>query len=236
MKVTIHQPEHMPWLGFFHKINMADVFVILDNVKFKKLYFENRNKLRTYNGWNWITVPLKKHSDNTLIKDIAIHNDLRHTKKTLNVLWQNYNKAKFFKLYWDEFEAFYSKEYNLLLELNLELIKFFLKHMGIQIEIVLASNLDVVGTKSELNFNICKAIDAKTYISGISGKEYLDLEKFQKADIEVVFQEFHHPIYRQLHEPFIPCMSVIDLLFNQGDKSLDIINGIGVPVMDKVFL
>lgn len=226
----------MPWLGFFHKINMADVYVVLDNVKYKKLYFENRNKIRTNDGWRWITIPLRRHSDDTFIKDIFIHRDLKQKKKRLNIIWQCYNKAEYFEFYWSKFEAIYSKDYNLLLDLNLELINYFLKSLNIHTKIIFASDLDVTGTKSELNFNICKALGANTYISGISGRDYLDIQKFYNNGIEVVFQEFHHPIYKQLHEPFIPCMSVIDLLFNHGEKSLDIINGVGVPVMDKVFL
>lgn len=238
MNVTIHQPEHIPWLGFFHKINMADVYVVLDNVQYRRRYFQNRNKIRTKDGYQWMTVPLEKEDrDELLIKDARIANeDLKWKKRNIENIYHNYCKTPYFKYYWDEFKDIYSKDYLLLAELNFALLSFFFKKLGIKREIQLTSTLNVSGDKGDLILNICKALNAETYISGISGKEYLDLKLFHDASINVVFQEFHHPIYKQLHEPFIPCMSVIDLLFNHGDKSLDIINGIGVPVMDKVFL
>lgn len=238
MKITIHQPEYMPWLGFFHKINMADVYVVLDNVQYRRRYFQNRNKIRTKKGWQWVTVPLENENrDELLIKDAVIFNgDSKWKNKNIESVYHNYCKAPYFRWFWDELKDIYSKDYLLLVEFNLTLLKFFFKKLGIKREIQLASTLNVLGDKGDLILNICKALNAETYISGISGKEYLDLKLFNDAGINVVFQEFHHPIYKQLYEPFIPCMSVIDLLFNHGDKSLDIINGIGVPVMDKVFL
>jgi len=228
----------MPWLGFFHKINMADVFVVLDNVQYRRRYFQNRNKIRTKNGWQWITVPLEKENRGALlIKDAVIFNDnLNWKRKNIESIYYNYCKAPYFKYIWDEFNAIYSADYSNLLDLNLALIQFIFEKLGIKRKIQLVSTLKASGFKGELIFNICKSVGAETYISGISGKEYLDLKLFHDAGINVIFQEFHHPIYKQLHEPFIPSMSVIDLLFNHGDKSLDIINGIGVPVMDKVFL
>jgi len=95
--------------------------------------------------------------------------------------------------------------------------------------------MNVTGKGSDLILDLCRNLGAKRYLSGISGKDYLNLDDFKKEGIRVEFQEFHHPIYRQLYEPFLPTMSVIDLLFNHGNKSLDIINGIGVPVLEEVF-
>ena len=238
MRITIHQPEHIPWLGFFHKINMADVFAVLDNVQYRRRYFQNRNKIRTKNGWQWVSVPLEKEDrDELLIKDAVIfNNDSKWGKKNIESIYHNYCKAPYFKYGWDEFKDIYSKEYLYLSDMNLALLRFIFEKLGIKREIQFASTLNVSGDKGDLILNICKALNAKTYISGISGKEYLDLKLFHDAGINVIFQEFHHPIYKQLHEPFIPCMSVIDLLFNYGDKSLDIINGIDVPVMKEVFL
>lgn len=238
MKITIHQPEHMPWLGFFHKINLSDVYVVLDNVQYCRHYFQNRNKIRTIDGWQWLTVPIEKDNiDTLLIKDTKISKgNLRWKNKNLESICQNYRKAPYFKNYWDALKSIYNRDYTNLIDLNLDLIKFFFDKLGIKTEIRLASELNVFGYKNELILHICQAVGANLYISGISGKEYLDIEKFSSNGIEVMIQEFHHPIYKQLHEPFIPCMSIVDLLFNYGDKSLDIINGIGASVMDEVFL
>lgn len=217
---------------------MADIYVVLDNVQYRRRYFQNRNKIRTKKGWQWVIIPVEKENRNDLlIKDTLILNsDAKWKKKNIESIYHNYCKCPYFKNYWDEFKDIYSKDYLLLVEFNLVLLRFFLEKLDIKKEIQLASTLNVSGDKGDLIFNICKAVGAETYISGISGKEYLDLKLFHDAGINVAFQEFHHPIYKQLYEPFIPCMSVIDLLFNHGDKSLDIITGIGVPVMEEVFL
>ena len=238
MKVAIHQPEHMPWLGFFHKINMADIYVVFDNVQYRRRYFQNRNKIRTKEGWQWVIVPLEKENRNELlIKNAKLFaEDLEWKGKNLRSIYHNYSKAKYFKCFWDEFESIYNKDYSHLLDLNLALIQFFFKALGIKTEIQLASTLDISGKKGDIIFNICKALGAETYICGISGKDYLNFRKFNDSGIEVVMQTFHHPIYKQLHEPFVPCMSIIDLLFNHGDRSLSTINGIDVPIMQEIFL
>jgi len=237
MKVTIHQPEHLPWLGFFHKMFMADVIVVLDNVQYRRRYFQNRNRIRTINGWQWITVPIEKENrDELLIKDAIISSeDLKWKKKNADSIFYNYSKAPFFNMYWEGFINAYNFQSHHLSGMNLSLIQFLMKSFGIQRNLRLASELSVAGTKGDLMLTICEAVGATCYISGISGREYFDTDSFRKSGINVTFQEFHHPIYKQLYEPFIPCMSSLDLLFNYGEGSLDIINGIGVPVMETVF-
>lgn len=238
MKVAIHQPEHMPWLGFFHKINMADVYVVLDSVQYRRRYFQNRNKIRVKDGWKWLIVPLDKETrDDLLIKDARVFNgDLKWREKNIDTVYHNYCKAKYFSQYWDEFKAVYSADYLHLVDMNMHLLSLFFQKLGIKNKILFVSSLGVSGEKGDLILNICDAIKAKVYISGISGRDYLDLARFRDKGIEIVIQEFHHPLYQQLHEPFIPCMSVIDLLFNYGKESLGIINGLGVPVIEEVFL
>lgn len=238
MKVAIHQPEHLPWLGFFHKINMADIYVVLDNVQYRRRYFQNRNKVKTRDAWQWLIVPLEKETrDNLLIKDAKIFNGtLKWRNRNIDIIYYNYCKAKCFNEYWQEFKALYTAGFSHLIALNMNLLDFFFRKLGIKKKILFASGLGVGGGKGDLIFNICDALNAKVYISGVSGKDYLDLPRFKEKGIKVVVQEFHHPLYQQLHGPFIPCMSVIDLLFNHGEKSLGIINGLGVPVMQEVFL
>lgn len=238
MKIAIHQPEHIPWLGFFHKINMADIYVVLDNVQYRRRYFQNRNKIRTKDGWQWVTVPLEKETrDNLLIKDAKIFNGtLKWKDRNTDTIYHNYCQAKYFNRYWDEFKVLYITDFPHLIDLNMQLLDFFFQQLGIKKKILFASSLGVSGEKGDLILNICTTLKAEVYISGISGRDYLDLARFKDKGIEVTVQDFHHPLYRQLHEPFIACMSVIDLLFNYGEESLDIINGVGVKVMEGVFL
>lgn len=234
MKVTIHQPEHMPWLGFFHKLSCVDTLVILDNVQFRKNYFQNRNKIRTKGGWLWLSVPVQ-HSGDTAIKDVRIAADRRWRKKWWDSLFFSYKKAEYFDLYSGRVRDLICADFDGVSSLNVSLIKLLSEVLGIGPDYILASELNVNGTGSGLILDICKALGADEYLSGISGKDYLRLDDFSRNDIRVVFQEFHHPVYRQLHEPFMPGMSVIDLIFNYGDKSLDVIKGIGVPVMPGLF-
>ena len=236
MIVTIHQPEHLPWLGFFHKIRQADVFVVLDNVQFRRNYFQNRNKVKTATGWSWITVPVKNEGINTKIKDIKIDNSKRWTRKCRNSIHYSYKKAQHFSKYAGIFEDFYNKKWYKLADLNIQLIKKILELLSINVRILKASDLAIEGNGNTLILDICRKLDADVYLSGISGKEYLKLHEFKESGIVVIFQEFQHPIYKQLYQPFIPCMSIIDLLFNAGPESSDILIGKGVPVMDEIFL
>ncbi|MBM3249761.1 MAG: WbqC family protein [Candidatus Omnitrophica bacterium] len=235
MIVTIHQPEHLPWLGFFHKASQADCIVILDNVQFRKNYFQNRNKIRTQDGWQWITVPVIRSLD-TLIRDVAISDEPRWKEKWWNAVYLSYKRGKFFDRYENELrEALDTSAVNLC-ALNVSLLRFAFKVLGINARMVFASELGAEGKSGELILDICKKIKADSYFSGISGREYLDLDAFKNAGINVSFQEFHHPIYSQLHAPFLPCMSVADLIFNHGPQSMKIINGEGVEVMAELFL
>ena len=238
MRVTIHQPEHLPWLGLFHKIAQSDVFLVLDNVQYRRRYFQNRNKIRTNKGWQWVTVPLEKDNrDELLIKDTKIFNENAGWKKSnLESIRHNYSKAACFKLYWNQFAEIYGRKHALLIDLNMDLLRFVFAQLGINPQIKFASSLGVTKEKGDLIFNICVALGAHTYISGISGRNYLDLKKFEDHGIEVIIQDFHHPIYKQAYDPFLPCMSTVDLLFNHGDKSLDILNGRDVEVMKEIFL
>lgn len=233
--VTIHQPEHLPWLGFFHKISQTDLFVILDNVQFRKNYFQNRNKVRTSKGWSWITVPVS-HKANTLIKEVLIAPENRWKKKWWDTIYFSYKKAKYFDDYSGQLYSIINNDWKYLSHLNIRLIELLCNYIGIEIRYVNASDMDLKGKGSDLILEMCQKLNAETYLSGVSGRDYLEKNKFEKENVKVVYQEFYHPIYKQLYEPFEPCMSVIDLLFNYGPRSLDIINGKGVPAMDKLFL
>lgn len=233
---TIHQPEHLPWLGFFHKLNQAELFVSLDNVQYRKGYFQNRNKIRNEAGWAWITVPIEKQPLHTSINEIILRADnLQAREKSLAEIREAYREAPYFGNYWDEFQAVYRRPFTHLAPLNDAVIRLFIDMLGMKTEIVTASSLGSVGSKSDLILNLCRETGMTTYVSGISGGDYLDAAQFEAAGIQVVFQHFLHPIYPQLHEPFLPCMSVLDLLMNHGSRSMEIINGIGIPVMPEAF-
>ncbi|MEW6096799.1 MAG: WbqC family protein [bacterium] len=229
MIVGIHQPEHLPWLGFWNKLYKSDLFVLLDNTQFRKNYFQNRNRIRTANGWTWITVPvLTKDKTTQQINEVKINNvtDIKWQKKHWKTIEQNYLKSPYFNEYREIFYKFYLNKWTKLADLNINFIYTIKEILGIKTEIVVGSSLeDVRGERSDLLLDICKKVGATTYLSGRFGKDYLEVSKFRKENINVVFQEFNHPVYSQVFKPFIPEMSIIDLIFNEGDKSVAILQG-----------
>ena len=238
MTVTIHQPEYLPWLGFFDKIRQADVWVVLDHVQYRKNYFQNRNRVRGDRGAVWLTVPvLSKGRFGQALNEVAVDNDgsPRWRAKCWKSLVQCYEQAPFFSPHHRFFETLYDANWSSLVELNEAIIGYLLSALGIEVRTVRSSALEARGAGSELLLRICRELGADGYLSGISGREYLDVGLFQAEGIEVRFQDFHHPVYRQLHQPFIPCLSAVDLLFTCGPSSLDIIGGDGVERLQYVF-
>lgn len=240
MNVTIHQPEHLPWLGLIDKIHQSDLFVILDHVQYRKRGFQNRNKIRVAEGegYQWLTVPVQvKGKYEQPINEVLIDNEgnPRWREKSWKALEQAYRKAPFWSEYCSFFETLYQKEWQSLSSLNVEIIRFLIKAFDIKVEIIFSSELKLETHKADLILDICKNVQAKTYISGIVGKEYLNVDQFAKFDIGLSFQEFYHPIYKQLHEPFIPGMSCIDLLFNHGGQSKEIMWGVKKQTVDFLF-
>lgn len=238
MVVTIHQPEHLPWLGFLDKVRQVDVFVVLDHVQYRKNYFQNRNKIRAASGALWLTVPvLTKGNSDQPINEVQINNQgsPRWKEKCWFSLVQHYRKTEFWSHHEQFFERLYKTNWTRLVEINEAIIRYLLNAFSIDVKVIKSSELNVEGQRGDLLLDICRHVGAGTYLSGVSGKEYLDRKKFADAGIEVQFQEFHHPIYKQAYEPFLPCMSSIDLLFNYGPASLDVIEGRGVETMSHVF-
>ncbi|MCM8787041.1 MAG: WbqC family protein [Candidatus Omnitrophica bacterium] len=226
MIVSVHQPQYLPWLGYFHKIAQSDCFVILDCVQYKKREFQNRNKIRTKDGWIWLTVPvISKEKENQLIYEVKINNNFPWQRKHLNSIKLSYKNAPYFSSYVSFFEEIYSKEWVNLIDLNLAIINFMLKEFSIETPIKFLSQLNIKVTKTERIIEICKSLEADTYLSGKGGKDYLDEELFKKNNIKLIYQEFEHPIYRQCYSPFISQLSAIDLLFNCGKNSRKILLG-----------
>ena len=222
MIVAIHQPQYLPWIGYFDKLDRADVFVLLDNVQYKKNEWQNRNRIRTSQEWQWITVPVLYNYPEK-INAVRINNTIDWRRKHLNALVYNYSKAPFFKEHQLFFEEIFSNHWENLVEINLHIIRYLNRALGINKEIVLASRLLPREEPTERLVDICKLVQADTYLSGKDGAKYINFDTFAQANIQVTFQDFHHPVYSQLHEPFEPFMSIADLLFNHGRNSLEII-------------
>ena len=226
MIVSIHQPAYLPWLGYFHKIATADVFVIFDMTQFEKNSFINRNKIKTSQGPTWLTVPVitKGLFKKNILTETQIDNSTLWTKKHWKAIKYNYNKAPFFNRYKDFFEEVYGREWIKLIDLCETITRYIVKQLGIKTEIIRTTAMNnVKGEKTDLILNVCKELGASAYFSGSLGKNYLEEYKFRKENIDVIYQNYMHPTYPQLYGSFEPYLSVIDLMFNCGNESLDII-------------
>lgn len=226
MIVTIHQPEYLPWIGFFDRIQKSDIFVLLDTVQYQKAGFINRNKIKTAEGQQWITVPIKGGSRIKNINEIEVSNTPGWQKKHWNKIKNSYLNAPYFEKYSPIFqEILLDKEWGLLSDLDCRLIETIMNILGIKTKIIKASSLNIESAATELNIDICRRVGGDIYLSGQGGKNYMDMKRFKEENIKVLFQEFVHPSYQQrfIDSGFTPYMSVIDLLFNCGPKSLEII-------------
>lgn len=224
---VIMQPTFLPWIGYFDLIDQSEAFVFLDTVQFEKQSWQQRNKIITHNGFEWVTAPVfLKGRFGQLIKDVEI-NPIKFPDKILKQIKQNYSRAQYFKTYYPEFaDVFRDKAKDLLLsKLNIDLILWFCDKIGISLHFYRASELDIDGKRSQLLIQILKEIGISDYLSPLGSAEYLkeDSHIFLSNSIRVYLHNYEYPAYQQPHDPFLPYASVIDLLFNEGEKSLYII-------------
>jgi hypothetical protein len=222
MTVAIHQPQYLPWLGYFDKMDRADAFVLLDNVQYKKNEFINRNRIKTAAGWQWITAPVH-YRFGERIDRVLIHNTVNWRRRHAQALLTNYGRAPHFEVYRPFFDDLYDRPWEGLCDLNVHAVRGLAELLGIRRETPVASNWSLSDDPTGRLVDICRQMGADTYLSGAGGQDYLDLSQFEAAGIRVVFQAFDHPVYPQRFGPFEPFMSVVDLLFNCGGESLEII-------------
>lgn len=224
--VGILQPGYLPWLGFFAQLVFCDVFVLYDDVQFDKHGWRNRNRIKTPAGVQWLTVPvLHKGLGKQVIIDVKINHTENWADKHIKTITQNYSKTSFFRQYATSIFDCISKKYEYLIDLDLELIYLLREFLHITTPIVRSSTLCLAGDRVQRLVQCIKHFNGTRFIEGDAGKAYISKEEFSKQGIEVHYQEYQHPVYSQLYPPFVPKLSIIDLLFNCGDKSLEIIRG-----------
>lgn len=223
--VAIMQPTYLPWLGYFDLIDRSDVFVFLDSVQFGKRTWQQRNRIKTPSGAKWITIPvLSKGRRYQLIKDVVIDNSLKFIEKHIRLIESNYNKSPYFEAYAPAIFAILRKEHKKLAVLNIELITWLKEALLIPTPLRLSSELCHEGVKDELLANICVQLGATNYLSSPGSRAYLNgSNSFKKYRIPILYNEYNHPVYHQRLGEFLPYMSVIDLLFNEGPRATTII-------------
>ena len=221
--IAISQPTFLPWLGWFDLADQSDLFVILDTVSFSKQSWQQRNRIRTQSGLEYLSVPVKTSGRfGQRIKDCEIVNQ-SYLVKMIKSLYINYNKAPFFDSVSSDFinTMQTAARNNRLAELNIALIFWIAKYLGISTKMVMASTLDAGGQRGEYVASICACMGADRYLSPSGAEEYLleDRRYFEQRSVEVFIQMYEHPEYVQQFKPFMPFASTLDLIFNVGPNA-----------------
>ena len=220
MKVAIHQPNFFPYPGFFKKLFLADKLVLLDKVQFE-FGITNRNKIISSDGsWVRITVPVKDGQKFIPINQVEINNDISWEQKNLETLLSSYENSPYFHLYAKYLKNIFTKNWDMLFEINFETLKQTITWLNLDIEIIKESELNIKGNSTERLVNICKSLGATDYISGIGGKNYLSDELFAKNNVTLHYHDYIPITYPQHNsKSFLPNMSILDLLANMGPES-----------------
>ncbi len=226
MIVSAHQPHFLPWLGYFNKVARSDVFVWLENVQFRKNYFQNRTKVKVANNEFWLTVTVKKANLETPISEIEILK-AKDYKKIPKTLQANYSKSPYFKDYFPDIEAILNSDTMSLNELNFQLFNYMIATLEIKTKIVRSSEMILGEDDPNLRLiEICEKQNATDYIAGKGGSNYMDAELFHNKNVNILWQNY--PVsdvhYDQLGKEFLPGLSIIDSLFNVGaEKTRELI-------------
>lgn len=219
MIAALHQPNFLPWLGFFHKMAMADVLVLLDGVQLTKEWCA-RNRIKTPQGVQWFVMPYC-HDKNQLADYRYCNTRTMYGKRWLKKVWgpihQNYARASYFKDYAQSLELIFGAAGDRwLVDVNAALITWAANHLGITTRVVRQTVLGVTASRWDLPVAACRAVGCDVYLSGQGAKSYNRPDLFDAGGIELRYQEFEHPVYPQLWGDFKPYMAIIDLLFNCG--------------------
>jgi len=245
MKCAIMQPTYLPWLGYFDLIDQVDKFVFLDTAQVSKQSWHVRNRIKTSTGALCISLSYRKDKGykETLLCSANINDDVNWRQKHLKSLELAYAKARFFSEVYPFLEELIKNHFNILSEFTINIIQNIAREIGIKnTQLIRASQMKALeGTKDTLLALICKHLGCTEYLSPQGSAVYL--EKYSpggilvKSGIKLFYHNYEHPVYRQLYGDFIPCLSVVDLLFNYGfQESLAIIRSGRRPVFDYLTL
>lgn len=221
--VAVLQPSFLPWLGYFDQMARADWFVYYDDVQFDKHGWRNRNRIKSLQGEPyWLTVPvLHKGKNKPLCNDIEINKTQDWAKKQIGTIRQFYSKAPFMRKYLPELEAILLQDWTRLMDLNLAVTKWMAQIFEIKTPTYFSSEIQAEGEQTERLVKLSQHFGAKIYYSGSAAREYLEVDKFKEVDIEVVWQDYAHPVYPQVSGAFVSHLSALDLILNVGPESAE---------------
>ena len=226
MLVAIHQPNFLPWPGFFHKWLISDAMILLDSVQYEKNEWQNRNRIKTAQGAQWVTVPVRYRYPER-IREVRIA-DQRWPRKACRSIEQAYAKAPFLDACWPQIRDILQQPFTHLATLNAALIRTIGEMLGCRAPLYIASETGVDDDDpSQRLIALCRHLNADGYLSGREGRNYLDGGRFASSGIKLYFQHVEPPLYPQLHGDFVPYLSVLDLLLNTGPDAGRVVEGMG---------
>ncbi len=215
MIVSIHQPNYMPHLKYFHKMEKADIFIFMDNAQYTRGSWINRVKVKGTESSIWLTIPVKYHLGQS-ISEVEIVNQQKWARKHLKTLKSLYEKTTHFMEFYPTLENVLGKKWNSLADLNIEIIESICRILKIKTKLVKGSKLNCKDHKTDLLVNMVKAVGGDTYLCGKA--VYQEDWKFANNNLKLIRQKYDHPVYRQPHGQFIEGLSILDILFNIGSK------------------
>jgi hypothetical protein len=222
MNVVILQPSYIPWRGYFHLIQKADLFIFYDDVQYDKHGWRNRNRIKTAAGSRWLTIPVFSGgavTNQLLIKDAKIDWNRPWPASHWDILRQSYRSAPFFNRYAPLLQEFYRRRDSFLADFTIDLTIALARELGIGTSFMRSSELAVTGSKTDRLVQILARVGASHYVSGPSARDYLEEEKLAAAGITLEYMTYEYPDYDQLHPPYDPRVTLLDLLFMVGPEA-----------------
>jgi hypothetical protein len=211
--VTIHQPDFLPWLGFFDRWAKSDLYIILDDVQFLRRGWHHRDKIKTPQGVIWLTVPTRKKGRfDQQIKTVEIAQSGDWRRKHLETIRMAYKKAPNFSRIFPQLEEIYQRAAIRLIDFNLDLLQLAASELEINTPIMNASELYTDSSSTQRLVQLLERVSGTVYLTGLGSRAYLDENLFVQANIDIWWQDFQHPTYPQLHGNFQPNLSVLDYL------------------------
>lgn len=223
--VCIHQPDFIPYLGFFHRLLSTDHFIYLDDVQFIRRGWQHRDRIKTRDGSTWLTLALRKGDYYQEIRDVQLSIDDKWIDDNLNLICQSYAKAPCFDLVFPQVEAIYRAGHTRMIDFNLAFLRMAMGLFEIKVQTSLASTYGVTTASSQRLLDLVLAVGGNNYLTGTGSRDYLDESLFEKAGVKVTWQDFGHPVYPQQHNGFVPMLSCLDLFFNCGERSAQVLRG-----------
>ena len=225
LTLVVLQPSYLPWLGYFDQLRRSDVFVFYDTAAYDKNGWRNRNRIKSATGQPlWLTVPVKTRLGRPIL-DVEIDSRSAWRRKHIQTIAQHYRDAPYTRTYLPELQELLGRPWRTISELAVETTFLLCRWLNLEGRFMRASDLTLKGDRSERLLNLCREFGATHYLSGDSANAYLDVDLFRSHGVEVIWQNYVHPVYPQQHGPFVGYLSALDLLLNCGDASSEILRG-----------